>query len=116
MFTFTVQRAFRWAKEIGVIDVRRIRTGKRPDQQYNEYSLNVEKLKQLQQPEQAAPVPPDGDAKTLHLTPEHASINATTGGTDEAKGFEVSQRASKSGTNPPRSKHRCARGSECRSA
>jgi len=63
----TVERAFRWAKKIGVVAVRRIRTGKHPADQHNEYCLNIERLKKLQRPLEH-PTRMSGDAGQ-HPTP-----------------------------------------------
>jgi plasmid maintenance system antidote protein VapI len=43
----TVQRAFRDAQRLGVVSVRRIRTGKNPKDQYNEFWLNLDKICEL---------------------------------------------------------------------
>jgi hypothetical protein len=43
----TVERAFRWAKETGVVTVKRVRRGKRPADQHNEYTLNIGHMKEL---------------------------------------------------------------------
>jgi hypothetical protein len=48
--TSTVERAFSWAKNLGVIGVRRVRTGKGKADQFNEYWLELERLKELQPP------------------------------------------------------------------
>ena len=43
----SVNRAFRQAVKMGVLEVERIRTGKHSDDQYNEYWLNVDHLRKL---------------------------------------------------------------------
>jgi hypothetical protein len=59
----TVERAFQWAKRIGIVGVRRIRTGKGKEDQYNEYWLNVERLKELQRPAKHPASTPGGTDK-----------------------------------------------------
>jgi hypothetical protein len=44
----TAKRIYRWAKRLGVINSTLVRTGKLPADQHNEYSLNIERLKELQ--------------------------------------------------------------------
>lgn len=53
----TLERAFRTAKKLGVLDVRRIRTGKRPDEQYNEYWIVIARVEKLQRAEPQHPSP-----------------------------------------------------------
>jgi len=113
----TVERAFRWAKRIGAVGVRRVRTGKGKADQFNEYWLDIERLKELQrqakhpapatgapvqQPapmtganerEHPAPVPPS----TPHLTPEHPAFDHRAPRTSAGEGFEVKQVVSNSG-------------------
>jgi hypothetical protein len=110
----TVERVFEWAKLIGIVSVRRIRTGKGKAEQYNEYWLNIERLKELQRPleqpapmqgandEQPAPVTGASPGSNPHLTPEQPA--SSTGSnphlvppatrTHAGEGFEVKQVAS----------------------
>ena len=44
----TVERCFRWATTHGVVTVRRVRTGKGQTDQYNEYCLDLDRIKALQ--------------------------------------------------------------------
>lgn len=73
----TAKRGFRWGKKRGIVGVRRIRTGKGKDDQYNEYWLVVERLEELQRPPQhRAPMTPaqheagvKSDLSRGHLAP-----------------------------------------------
>jgi hypothetical protein len=49
----SAKRTYRWAKKLGVINSRLVRTGKLPKDQHNEYSLNIERLRELQRPVEA---------------------------------------------------------------
>jgi hypothetical protein len=72
----TVERGFRWAKQAGLVTVRTIRTGK--TDQHNEYQLNIERLKELQRPDED-PAPVQG------ATSNHpASTPGPSGGKDPA--------------------------------
>jgi hypothetical protein len=66
----TVGRVFAWAKKLGVIGVRRVRTGKLPSEQHNEYQLAIERLEQLQ-PKKSSEHQTlmSGDTHTEHQTP-----------------------------------------------
>lgn len=106
----TVERIFQWAKKIGVVSVRRVRTGKHPKDQHNEFWLNIERLKELQWPsEQPAPVTGDimehpattrgdKDKNTPHLAGEHPANHVRTPRTHAGEGIEVKQVVSKSGS------------------
>jgi hypothetical protein len=110
----TVERAFRWAKKIGVVGVRRIRTGKLPSDQCNTYWLEIEQLKQRQRPpKHPAPVtgdigehpalmpgdesehPASSTGNTRHFESEHPAFDTRTPGTHAGEGLEVKQYASK---------------------
>jgi hypothetical protein len=114
----TLERAFRTAKQLGVLDVRRIRTGKRPDEQYNEYWIVIDRVEKLQRTEPQHPSPMTGDTdehpspvkgdsepehpsfvtpNTRHLSSEHPSNQTGTPVTRDGEGFEVKQVASNSG-------------------
>jgi hypothetical protein len=87
-----------------VTHVQRIRKGKRPSDQYNEYWLNTERLKQLQRTEHPSPLSGDDTAEhptpmspnTRHLSTEHPTFDAGTPDTHVEEGFEVKQAAIKS--------------------
>jgi hypothetical protein len=55
----TVERLFRKAAAMGVVGVRRVRTGKLPQDQHNEYWLIPDRMKQLQR----APVNPKDETE-----------------------------------------------------
>jgi hypothetical protein len=58
----TVERAFAKAKRMGVLAIRRVRTGKNPKDQHNEFWLLIPRLKELQLPHQhPSPVMADAD-------------------------------------------------------
>jgi len=63
----TVSRAFQWAKQLGIVTVRRVRTGKGKADQYNEYWLNLVRLKELQRP--AEHPSPESYAESEHMSP-----------------------------------------------
>lgn len=44
----TVERLFRWGKDKGIVGVRRVKTGKGKDDQYNQYWLVIDRLQELQ--------------------------------------------------------------------
>ncbi len=101
--TRTVQRAFQWATETGIVCVQRIRKAKRPSEQHNHYSLDVERMKLLQR-QREHPTPTSGDKAHEHTTPvsddsaEHTTNRAPntrhfkhgTHDTSVVEGFEVS--------------------------
>jgi hypothetical protein len=114
----TLERAFRSAKKLRVLDVRRIRTGKRPDEQYNEYWIVIDRVEKLQRTEPQHPSPMTGDTdehpspvkrdsepehpspvtpNTRNLSSEHPSNQTGTPVTRDGEGFEVKQVASNSG-------------------
>ncbi|SRR6266436_1449428 len=117
----TVKRAFRWGKKIGVIIVRRIRTGKGHSDQYNEYWLYIPRLKELQRteehpapvtgasseehPEQGASLPPasepdQGAFEALpggKTHPDQGANPLRARGTSDLQVFEVKQVMSKAG-------------------
>jgi hypothetical protein len=67
----TVERAFAQAKTMGVVGVRRVRTGKNPTDQHNEFWIIPERMKQLQRP----PLPPETD--TEHPSPVMGDTNVS---------------------------------------
>jgi hypothetical protein len=101
--TRTVQRAFQWATESGIVRVERIRKAKSPTEQVNHYSLDVERMKLLQR-QREHPTPTSGDKAHEHTTPvsgdsaEHTTNRAPntrhfkqgTHDTSVVGGFEVS--------------------------
>jgi hypothetical protein len=106
----TVKRAFRWGKQLGVIGVRRVRTGKGKDDQYNEYWLELERLKELQRPTKqgastplaedehsaSTPLAQNGaggksDSSKGQITLEQGANRAEARGTSDLVGFEVKQ-------------------------
>lgn len=107
----TVERCFRWAKQIGVVYVRAVRTGKRPSDQHNEYFQKIERLKEFQRPpehpasmqgegrEHPAAMPGDTTAQhpapmpaiTLHFEQEHPANGARTPGTHAGEGLDLKQ-------------------------
>jgi hypothetical protein len=121
----TVNRSFRWGKQLGVVGVRRVRTGKGKMDQYNEYWIVTERLKELQrprptdappetdqhtapmpsaQPEHTAPMPSAsadehtsfGTTSTRQIPVEHTSFDGEAHGTHAVEGFEVKQCSSNS--------------------
>jgi hypothetical protein len=112
----TVKRVFRWGKQLGVIGVRRVRTGKGKDDQYNEYWLEPERLKELQRPPKqgaSTPLAEDEHSASTPLAPirargksdsskgqismEQGANREEARGTSDLVGFEVKQVASNSG-------------------
>jgi len=92
--TSTIERCFRWGKNLGIVGVNRVRTGKGKADQYNQYWLALDRLKTLQRTRKhPAPVQDASDkhpasvtgatdpehplpvqASTLHFEPEHPSF------------------------------------------
>jgi hypothetical protein len=69
-----MQRAWRWAVRRKFVLSRTVRTGKRPDEQHNEYRLDCERMKLFQRPsEHASPVTLDTKRTCVTRDPEHAS-------------------------------------------
>jgi hypothetical protein len=121
----TMQRAWLWAVAHKLVIVRRVRTGRRPDQQHNEYWIDLDRLKELRRTgcpprdEQASPMAHDTSEHAppvAHDTDEHAPpVTANmrqnlhrTGVTRGAQGFKSKagskSKADTSTTTPPRSK------------
>ena len=118
----TVERFFAKMKRLGAVQVHRIRTGKSPSDQYNEYWLDVERLCELQRPakhpslvrgasgatepktESDHPTPMSGDThehptpmspNTRQIAQEHPTNHARTPDTHVGEVFEVKQLESK---------------------
>lgn len=99
----TVERLFAWAKKLGIVNVERIRTGRLPSEQFNRYSLIIERLRQIQRPphqkEHPSPVMDDASPNTHHLTTEHPSFAQGTPITHDGKVLVVKQCVSKADSN-----------------
>ncbi len=65
----TVERLFKQAKAMGIVGVRRVRTGKGQADQHNEYWLVHERMAQLQR----TPLPPEDPSPVSGDTPDHPS-------------------------------------------
>jgi hypothetical protein len=109
----TVERVWSAATALGVLKVRRVRTGKNPADQHNEYSLNLDRLKELQSarqhPTKMAAVqtehptemsdehPTKLASNTRQNGQEHPTKRVRTPVTSVGIGFEVKQVVSTSG-------------------
>ena len=109
----TVERGFRWAKRLGLVQVRRVITGKRPSDRHNEYWIDfrvVDMRKQLRESlEQPVPMPDDDDEQgapmpltnPAPMTGKTEPINpsSSTPLTRQMDVFNPAKKASKPGTH-----------------
>jgi Helix-turn-helix domain len=113
----TVGRAFAQAKKMGILGSRRVRTGKNPKDQYAEYWLVPDRMKELQRTpppddehtapvtgdadeplsEHTAPMRDDGPPNTPQIEDEHTANSVGTHRTHAAEGLQVLQEPSKAG-------------------